>query len=211
MSAFCTACSAPLPAGAKFCGQCGAPVQPAQPADWAGSITFADVAHQPAVTRMVEQVAGSQKSALSGEAFMKGVFKVANMTGSTGPVPLELVANVGQSFWAKAGIKASKTTAFNLPAAPGRAIAATLCAYAARGYPLSGADQAQDGCILRAKLPASLSTLGGEVSCAIRPAGKESAVEAAVNVPGQAFDWGRGQRTLDQLRADLPVYASRFA
>ena len=211
MSRFCGECGAPLIEGAKFCGQCGTAVH-RSPQDWGVSIVFAEIAHQPAVTAMVQQVTGSKRSAMSGDAFMRNVFRIAGAAGSTGPIPLSLVATAGQELWSRAGVKTNSTADFDLPELkPGHVIAAVLCSFAAHGYALDGSEQAEDGCILKAKLPMSLSTLGGELRCAVRPLGDGSSVAATVTVPGQAFDWGRGKRTLEQLHADLPDYARQFA
>jgi hypothetical protein len=114
-------------------------------------------------------------------------------------VPLKAVVEVVAPLYARWGIGTGKSRSVILPLPPGRVLVAALCWLAGSGRALRQIRQADDGCVLEARLPSDLFSLEGELVISIRRVAEGTQVEAATRIPGQLVDWGKSTRSLTGL------------
>ena len=101
---FCSNCGAE--ASSKFCSQCGAALEssvaPADPVadDWSQVVDYATLIRIPTVRDQIERHASMAPTRFSGEDFLALCDKVVSLA-----VPLEKIGAVGQSMYARLGVK----------------------------------------------------------------------------------------------------------
>jgi hypothetical protein len=64
--------------------------------------------------------------------------------------------------------------------------------------------QGEDGCVIEATLPSDIWSLAGELIVSIHRCPPGTQVEAEAKIAGQLYDWGKCQKCLDGLFADMP-------
>jgi hypothetical protein len=197
----------------KFCWSCGAPLVPncagdeqqkdadLVNVDWARLTSYESLLRVPEVRDRIALHAAMCKSKFSGEQFLECCDKV--LTPLTGGVPLTLIANIAQPLSEKLGLKTGKNRAERLGEPPGKVIVAILCSLARNGQKLGQVEQAENGCTLHAAIPSDLWSLKGDLVVEVRAEGNTTLVEAGLTIPGQVYDWGKSQRCLGQLFADV--------
>lgn len=202
---FCSDCGEK--ASGKFCSSCGKPlVQSAQAdttsaSDWSVLTDYESLIRVPEVRDRIARHAARSKKRLSGEEFLECCDKV--LAPLTGGVPLTVIANIAQPLGEKLGLKTGRTRCERLAERPGTVIVATLCSLAENGQKLGEVDQAIYGCTMRAAIPSDLWSLRGDLIVTVRAEGNTTVIEAGLTIPGQLYDWGKSQRALDQLFADV--------
>lgn len=207
---FCSQCG--VSAHGKFCHQCGHSLagveadvltlrdedfEPA-PAEWEQFSRYEQVVRVEAVRTVIAQHAGQAKKGLSGEAVLALYDKVMSS-----PVPLESLAGFLQPLYASWGIRTGQERTEDLPVPIGRVIARTLCSLAKHAQTFEGVEQHPSGCVLTAELPSSVCALKGKIIVALIKRDMRTRVHARTDIPGQMYDWGKSQRCLDILYADL--------
>lgn len=207
---FCSECG--KPAQGKFCCHCGTPltlaiamVEPATELapvelvpDWENEVRYETILKFPGVQAKIERHASQAPRRMSGEKFLS----IANKVVDIG-VPMEGVAVAAQALWSHLGIKTGKERSQQVAAPAGQVLVRALCSLARHGQPLRCVTQANDGCLLEAALPSDLFSLEGDLLVSVRRAGKQAQVHAATQIAGQLMDWGKSNRSLDQLFHDL--------
>ena len=123
-------------------------------------------------------------------------------------VSVKTVASIAAPLYAKMGIKTGKTRSEIRAEPPGQVMVEVLCALARHSLPLVKVHQGETGCVFEAKLPSDLWALEGQVVVTIERLGTQTKVEAATNIPGQLFDWGKSTRCLAKIFADLRTKAA---
>ncbi len=206
---YCSECG--VKASGKYCHQCGAPLHASEsvpvllPIDdklptvsWEHDVRYARVIQVEAVRHTIAMLASHAKKGVSGEAILKLYDKVM-----ASPIPLESLAKVIQPFYDSLGIRTTKKReeAIDLPI--GRAIASTLCSFAKNNQSLQKTHQFEAHCLLVAELPSSLCSLAGTMLVELHRHGDGTRMVATAIIPGQAYDWGKGHRCLDQLFRDM--------
>jgi hypothetical protein len=200
---FCSHCG--QPAANRFCAHCG------QPLDNAGGVAIAVVdepweeefryealIRAPQVRDAISRHASFARKGMSGEQFLKICDKLMPLG-----VPMESLAAVIQPLYAALGISTGKQRLVQIQASIGRVMQRALCSLARRGQTLRDVQQAADGCVLTAELPSDLFALAGDIMVTLRRRDAATEVNAATKIGGQWFDWGKSNRALDQLFADL--------
>jgi hypothetical protein len=114
-------------------------------------------------------------------------------------VSLKKVATIVAPIYAQLGIKTGKNRRAIMQQPTGRMIVAVLCALAEAGLPLVEVHQAEAGCVVEAKLPSDLLSFEGQLVISVERSGQGTCIEAATNIPGQWFDWGKSARCLESL------------
>jgi hypothetical protein len=211
---FCTACGRRLPnAGASGATSREAAPPPEDDAacdgtvvlsfDWSDLIDYEQLISIPAVRDRIARAAARSKKGISGEEILDLYGKLTGV-----PLPLSKLAGVAQSAYAKLGVKTGKSRsgAFAVPA--GEMLVRLLCSLAKEGREVRGVHQLSDGCIVNAALPSDLWALEGDLLVSITRAGAGSRVEAATDIPGQLFDWGKSTRCLEGLLTELGTAAA---
>lgn len=204
MSMYCVNCGLKL--SGRFCAGCGTPVASVAEAqdiipigDWQHEVRYAALLCFPEVRQRLANVPECAKT-ISGEEWMELYDKAFKpITG----VSVQTIAKIAAPIYAKMGVKTGKkkTSVFAEP--PGQVIVDVLCALARNGLPLVKVHQGQSGCVIEAKLPSDLWALEGQVVVTIEGIGEGTKVEAATNIPGQLFDWGKSNRCLEKLFDDV--------
>ncbi len=228
---FCTQCGKPVQPEHVFCAACGAVLKrdewarsqlmaeapapdeafaslviPPNPMeDWRETTRYRVVLAHPEVKALVAEAAKAKRAGMSADEFMKLAQPMLNAAGSGG-VPMKLIAEIATPIYAKMGVKIGKD-AKNAYATPfGRVLAAILCSLASRNQALVAIQEGTDGCVVQAEVPSSLTTGKGNLTLTLERKPEGTVVASAVVFPGQSSDWGRSQRTLEELHQDILNY-----
>jgi hypothetical protein len=208
-SMFCVHCGLEL--SGRFCAGCGTPVAPIAEVpnvlpmgDWQHEVRYAVLLRFPEVRDRLAEVPESAPG-MAGEEWL-GLYDKA-FKPFTG-VSVQTIASIAAPIYAKLGIKTGKSRADVLAAPPGRVMVEVLCALARHGLPLVKVQQGKSGCVFEAKLPSDLRSLEGHVIVTVERTGAGTKVEAATNIPGQLFDWGKSTCWLENLFGDLRAKAA---
>lgn len=221
---FCTNCGRRLSEGHRYCGACGTPVgltadpvpdapataAPVRTGDappWTDTVDYREVLADPEVAALIAGAADTNPGGMSADAFLTSAKPLLAMTPAR-LVPVKLLAEVAPDLYARMGISTTKQDSARYDAPPGRVIAAILCSLASRGQTLREGAQAEDGCVLTGVLPSSAWHWAGTIAAEIARDGTSTTVSATVNIPGQAFAWGRGTKAAAELLADVPRFVS---
>lgn len=200
---FCSQCGAA--ATGNFCSACGARLVVAatpasQPGSWHDEHRYAVLIGLDAVRDQIAQCAAGAQPGLGSEHFLELCDAAFS---SLGGVSLQTVGNIAMTLGARLGVATGKTSTRECSAPIGRVIVAALCSLARHGQALEHVRQAEDGCVLEAALRPDMRSLKGRLVVAIRRTDRGAAVEAAVKIPGQLFDWGKSKQCLERLFEDL--------
>jgi hypothetical protein len=206
---YCINCGLQLKA--EFCAVCGTrAVQPEETreatsaGDWKREIRYAVLLYFPEVRDRLAAVPECAKS-ISGEQWLDLAEKAFNPLGG---VSVKTVAAIAAPLYAKMGIKTGKARSAILDAPPGEVMVEVLCALRKHGLPLVNVHQGESGCVFEAKLPSDFWAFEGQVVVTIECTGTQTKVDAATNIPGQLFDWGKSMRYLDAIFGDLRTKAA---
>lgn len=205
---YCHVCGAKGYGG--YCYGCGAKLIVAEsvneliPQDWSDEIRYEVLLRIPEVRDLIARHASQGQEHLSGEKFLELCDKAF---GPLAGVSLAKIATIAQPLYASLGVKTGKTRkeSFTFPA--GRALVAAICSLARHGQPLKGVEQGADGCLLKGGLPSDIWSFAGDFVVSVQSEGQGSTVEAATVIKGQLYDWGKSERVLDELFADIKAVA----
>jgi len=206
---YCSQCGAK--AAGKFCSDCGAPllsvVREPEPdvdteGDWSHVVDYQALLRVPQVRQRVARAAAQAKKRMSGEEILDMYGAALGKLGGVS-LPMGKLAPYVQAMWAKLGVKTGKSRSQWLAVPPGNFIVELLCWLARGGHELRSVDQLADGCVLRAALPSDLFALEGDLIVAVRRQAAGVWVEAATDIPGQYFDWGKSTRCLERMFSEL--------
>lgn len=213
---FCTHCGVEVSRAQNFCGHCGTAVDGASDAapgpsheleDWRETSDLRVVLHHPEVRGLVEAAAGVNGGQLTAEEFLASVKPLLSAAG-LGAVPFTAILDAAPRMYARWGLKTGKAREAHLPFPVGRTMAGALCSLASRGQAVIDGTATGSGSSVTARLPSSVLTHRGEVSIVFEGHAAGTQLHAQITIPGQAFDWGRCARVLDDLVADIPRFVS---
>lgn len=85
----------------------------------------------------------------------------------------------------------------------GTAIVSALCSLARHGQVLQQVHQFEDGCLLESSLPSDMWSFAGTLYVTLRKTQSGTSVDCATHIEGQLFDWGKSNRCIDELFADI--------
>ena len=219
---FCTQCGRPFGDHDKFCGGCGAPrpgtdqAAAASPAslpqedvdpalDWRSSVRVREIANHPEVRARIRQVAGAVPTGMSADQFLDIARPLLAVAGA-GNVPLKTIKDVAVPFYARMGLKTNQELSQGFRSTFGETLAAALCSLASRSQPLVDIAEAANGCVINAKMPSSIWSWEGNIVTTLEQHPDGTLLRATVTVPGQAFDWGKSKRVLQDLIDDVAKY-----
>ncbi len=208
---YCTNCG--LKQSGNFCAGCGTRLSSAEVAvaplpawDWRDEVRYAVLLYFPEVRDQLAKVKPGKKK-MTGEEWL-GLCEQAFKPMMHG-VPLKTVAVLGAAINTKLGIKTGKSRSAMLDEPTGQVMVDVLCSLAKQPWPLAEVHQGESGCVFEAALPSDLWSLEGRVVVTVERTGANTRVEAATNIPGQLYDWGKSKRCLDQLFGDLGAPRAR--
>jgi hypothetical protein len=161
----------------------------------------------PEVKQLIADAAKASKAGMSAEEFMKLADPILKASGA-GAVPLQLIAEVAAPMYARMGIKTGKDAKNGYKTPYGRVLAAVLCALASRNQRLVAIHEGTDGCVVEAEIPSSMTTWTGRLSLTLERKPEGTLVTSAAVFEGQASDWGRAKRILDDMHQDILNYRS---
>lgn len=200
---YCSHCGAN--ASGNFCSRCGTPLDmPLEvelvDSDWTDEVRYDILLQYPEVRDVISRYAAQTRQGMNAEQFLKAC------DTAFAPIPgvsLAAVANLVVPVYARMGIKTGKKRDGILHRPSGQVLVSALCSLARHGRPLKQVHQGNDGCVLEAVLPSDMWSWEGEVLVSVQRHDSGTRVEAATNIPGQLFDWGKSKRCLNQLFDDL--------
>jgi len=207
---YCSDCG--VKAHGRFCWSCGAPLEPngsSEPLEvvelvdvpWTQLINYESLIRVPDVRDRIARHAAQAKSKFSGEDFLECCDKV--MSPLTGGVPLTIIAKVAQPLSEKLGLKTGKTRCERFADPPGKILAALLCSLAQNSQTIGHVIQSPRSCTIEAAIPSDIWSLKGNLAVEVRIESQTTFLEAGLTIPGQLYDWGKSQRALDRLFADI--------
>jgi hypothetical protein len=208
---FCSECGAT--AHGKFCSSCGTALMPvaaetanlvSTPVEWSDIIDCQTLLAIPEVRDLIARAASQAKKGVSGEEILEAFGKViAKLAGLPVSLPMTGLAHFAQATYAKMGIKTGKSRVEFVAEPTGRVIVELLCSLARHGCELRVVHQITDGVILGAVLPSDLFALEGNLILTVTRVQGGTQVEARTEIPGQIFDWGKSNRCLEAIFAEL--------
>lgn len=211
---FCTQCGHVCREEDRFCGACGHQLSSAGTADtpsiaadvnWRASNDFREIFNHPDVQNRIKRVTGATPGGMSADEFLKAAQPIMSLAGA-GTVKLTLLKDIALPFYQKLGIKTDNQQQKGFRSTYGETLAAALCSLAARGQTLLDIKQAENGCLIEAKLPSTMWNWEGTILLSLETHPEGILAKGNVSVPGQAFDWGRGKRMLQTLFEDMLKY-----
>ncbi len=215
---YCSECG--KEANGKFCWSCGQPLkQPATlsilatkpseveaaPVDWSNLVDCNGLLAIGEVRERIARHAALAKKKFSGEDFLECCDKYC--TALTGGVPLSLIAKISQPISERLGLKTGKLRREQIPQPPGNVVVALLCSLAQNGQKLRDIQQLENGCTLQAALPSDIWSFEGDLLLTVLAENTATVVEASTTIHGAIYDWGKSNRALDRLFADLAQLA----
>jgi zinc-ribbon domain len=175
--------------------------------DWRETMSYRVVLSHPEVKGLIDQASQASKAGMTGEEFLKLAQPLLKASGA-GDVPMQLIIEIAQPMYAKLGIKTGKEARQGYKTSYGRVLAAMLCSMASRKQTLVAIHEGTDGCIVEAEIPSSLTTWKGRLNATLERKAEGTMVTSAAVFEGQAADWGRAKRLLDELHQDILNYRS---
>jgi hypothetical protein len=211
---FCSDCG--KEGSGKFCWSCGQPLKQLAvpvvpdsdsreivpiPTDWSYLTDCQTLLTIAEVRERIARHAAQCKKKLSGEQFLEHCDKFASVL--TGGVPLTFIAKITQPISERLGFKTGKVRREHIPQPPGHVLVALLCSLAQNGQKLRDIKQLESGCELQATLPSDIWSFEGDLNLTVLAEGAVTIVEASTTIRGAVYDWGKSNRALDRLFADL--------
>jgi hypothetical protein len=222
---FCSECG--KEANGKFCWSCGQPLKQAgaqlaivspttddvaqatelvaAPAEWSNITDCQLLLSIPAVRERIAHHGTLCKKKLTGEEFLEYCDKYARAL--TGGVPMTLIAKISQPISERLGLKTGKVRREQIAERPGNVLVALLCSLAQNGQQLRDIKQLTNGCTLQAAIPSDIWAMKGDLLLTVLAEGSATVVEASTTIHGQVYDWGKSNRLLDRLFAELAQFA----
>lgn len=169
--------------------------------DWEDSLDCRAIVGVPEVRERIAAHASRAKKKFSGEDFLECCDSLFGTL--TGGVPLTIIAKIAQPISERLGLKTGKQRVERVADRPGRVLVAVLCSLAQNGQQLRDVSQTPAGCTLKASLPSDFWSLKGDLLVTVSTDNSVTLLEAGTHIPGQIYDWGKSNRALEQLFADI--------
>jgi hypothetical protein len=120
------------------------------------------------------------------------------------------VASILAPIFSHLGIQTGNSRMEVMSAQIGKTLVGILCWLARSGLTLQKVHQGEDGCVLQAVIPSDLWSWEGILVLAVQRDRAGTRVEAATEISGQLYDWGKSRQYLNQLFDELASFLSRF-
>jgi hypothetical protein len=186
----------------NYCSGCGAKLAVVPTcANWRQEVRYDVLLRLPHIRDLVGRHVAQARPGLTGEQFIELCDKLLSPLTV---VPIGAVTGLALPLYERLGIRTGKSRAEVLCRPIGEAIVAALCSLARQGQKVKSVEQSDDGCLLVAEIRSDVRTMtGGELRIVLRRQEQETLVEAATNIAGQLFDWGKSVQVLAQLFEDV--------
>lgn len=213
---FCTNCGQDLQNGHRFCARCGTAIAadaistpPSIPpcevdpdTDWRASMNVGEILNHPEVRARIVKVTGATPQGMTAEQFLKLAQPLMSAAGAGG-VPLTTLKDIALPIYARLGVKTDRKLSQGFRNTFGETLAAVLCSLASRSQPLVDISEAGNGCLLNSRMASSVWSWEGNMIVALESRDEGTLLTGSVTIPGQAFDWGRSKRVLQNLIDDV--------
>lgn len=173
------------------------------PTHWTAETNYGRLLEHAEVRQRIAAAGQKYQPEITGEEVL-AIFDVIVPSG----LPLEKLGKLLIPIYDKLGIRTGKHARVVSAAAPGRVLVAVLCALSSSGQTITHLEQATNGCILTASIPSNMFALVGEMVISVQREQQQTVIEAAVNIPGQLYDWGKSKRILNHLFQQTSSYAA---
>jgi hypothetical protein len=189
---FCSDCG--KEASSRFCWKCGSELRgsgtstpDALPKDWSQEIDYAKPIQIPEVKdRLAMQFPKGKK--ISGEEWL-----------AMYPKPVKLGGQLGYALGLSMGLKVTKARSEVLPKPCGEVLVSVLRHIAGSRLTISRVRQLSEAVILVCEIPSDLWSFKGELLVTVSRTPTGTKVDAALTIPGQMYDMGKGKRIVEKL------------
>jgi len=105
--------------------------------------------------------------------------------------------SLGQSLWSSLGVKTGKSSTLSLSYRYAIVQVAILCYLARQSYIIASVFDDPNQCLLEVTIPSSYSTFEGSMKLCVNSIGDKTDLHTMIEFRGQAIDWGRSNKILD--------------
>lgn len=159
--------------------------------------------------KIITSYATYSKRGLNGDDFLKIVDRVQGAClGATPIIPLDICAKIGHALWSSIGITKSAQREREFLMKFGYVSLSCICYLSKNGMEIISTSEGASRCVIEARVPGTLLTYEGRLYSSIQMQGSAAQVSVAVAFRGQAFDWGRSHRLLDDLMNNIEEIGS---
>ena len=167
------------------------------PQDWANETDYETLLQVPEVKDILARQLPPAK-VMSGEDIVGVASKFIKTS-----VPMVPAMTLTHDLFVNMGIKTGKARQQEISRPTGRVIVAILCSLARAGYKVRNVQQASNGCMLVCAIPSDLFSLEGDLLIIVTREPEGSMVSATTRIAGQLYDWGKSNRCLNRLFAEI--------
>lgn len=167
--------------------------------------TYRQIVGDPHCQEILKWAAAESDAQMSGEEFLTSAAKVVSI-----PLPVGTIGASLSRGYAALGVKTGKTQSHVIEQPYGYVLLAVLAFLAANSMPIVDVADRECQCLIQAVLPSNMFSWKGRVVVTLRADGQRVELEAATKIPGQLYDWGRSNRTLQKLFQAAQERASTF-
>jgi hypothetical protein len=198
---YCRTCG--YEASGRFCSHCGKPVG-------GDSLKTCDsIAHVLENHESKKYLSGQEqpyKSYLGSDDYLKGLDRALSVAFDISPlIPMDVCARGGRAIWSFLGISIAASQSRSYNRRYPYITLACLSYLCRKGMDIISISENGNKGVIQARVPDSFLTWEGRLLIAIQNNGSTIDVGAGVNFKGQRFDWGKGNRILDELLLDIDV------
>jgi hypothetical protein len=203
---YCSNCG--TKAEGRYCFNCGSPLINDLPSDfdWTGTLDYSTLRRVQAVRDRIAQCADGARAKLSAEKFIEYCDTALKPLIGI-PIPLkpitELVTPLVLPIYSRLGINVEKAQVRDFRIAPGVALVTALCFLARQSMEVVRVHQLPRACVIEARIPSDMWSWAGSLVMTVTHEDERVKVEAASIIKGQKYDWGKSNRLLRELFADL--------
>ncbi len=198
---YCAHCG--LQAAGNFCSGCGEKLVAGglSPIDWRQETRYQRLLQVAEVRERIARSVSAATKQISGEQFLELAEQAFEplLNG----VPVGKLAAIVQPLYAQWGISTGKNRSLLLQQPIGEVLVDIVCSLASAGQTIKQVHQADAGCVLDAEIPSDWRSFAGQLIVSIRREEEWTIVDASAKIPGQIFDYGKSQQTLERLFGDV--------
>jgi hypothetical protein len=190
----------------KYCVNCGCPIELQSLGDYE---LISHLLQDSRVESLLGPNATQSSGGMSGDDVLKTADRIISVTlDISSVVPLDISAKIGHALWSALGVKSTSTDSAPIHTRFAYVAIASLCYLRRNSMSIISMSEKQSTAVLQAKVAGSFLWTG-EGRCHVVMQNRNSHVDvaAAVEFPGQGFDWGRGSK----LVAEFLSHVNRMA
>lgn len=223
---FCTNCGTQATNDHSFCANCGSKLERSEAnsekfvsnkneqseidsqggvKDWRMLTSAGEIFTHSEVVERIKRISGLSATGMPESKILEQI-RIFDSKGAS-KIAMGALTEVVLPFYSNLGINKESEVTTDFAISYQEVLVAVLCSLASRSQPLRDLRDASDGFVVDAQLPASIWSWKGDFFITLEKIKGGTRVCATINVPGQMFDWGKSNRTITDLFADVNRYS----